>query len=119
MIKYDTVVVHQSAVGFNQSASTGSGEELTVFPNPAQDYLELNILNTELRTATVLIHNSLGQLISKEVLQQTQQTNGIKNSVINIKDLPNGVYLLTLLDTASPTRSDNLLTVSKRFVIAR
>ncbi|MDO8999089.1 MAG: T9SS type A sorting domain-containing protein [Bacteroidota bacterium] len=77
---------------------------ITLFPNPANDVLNIN---SELQFSNAEVINSLGQLVlSKEMILKDQK------AIINIKDLPNGVYLLYL-------KNNNSKTVSKRFVVSR
>jgi len=112
-IKYDTVIVYSSAVGLSEQETILNN--ISLFPNPAND--ELNILfnaQTNIDINQVLVYNSIGQLVREEEIIIKN-----KSAIINTKELQNGVYLLKLLDTASPARSDRLGSVSKRFVIAR
>ncbi|MBA2612469.1 MAG: T9SS type A sorting domain-containing protein [Bacteroidetes bacterium] len=101
-IKYDTVIVYASATGLSEQETIFNS--ISLFPNPANDVLNINFsLQDKDLFSKVTIRNNLGQLIREEDL---------KNNSINIKDLPNGVYLLNFY-------SDKSGNVSKRFVIAR
>ncbi len=108
--------------------------KLKVFPNPANDVLTIEVADAELSRSgsfKLQITNSLGQVIREEVLRLAQQPDGMYKTTINTKELANGVYVLKM---ASPSAyfgvaqhgssgygsaSDNLQTVSRRFVIAR
>ena len=58
----------------------------SVYPNPAQNRLYLTTKQT-----SVLIYNSIGQLINRDV-----QTNWNSEQSIDISDLANGVYFMLL-----------------------
>ncbi|MEO6305835.1 MAG: T9SS type A sorting domain-containing protein, partial [Bacteroidia bacterium] len=95
-----------------QSNNTG----LIFYPNPATDILKIETGNSINEFTKIEIINNLGQV----VLHQTHRPN----ETINIKDLPNGVYLLRLFDSTSTgsaqaAQSDRREVLSKRFVIAR
>lgn len=126
IIKWDTVVVYQSALGI--VSSSGVENSVKIYPSPANEILnvECQILN-EGECIKLKILNNLGQIIREEVLRQAQQPNGVLTFEIKTDELPNGVYLLNLsslgtrdLNTdSSYRRNDNVLKVSKRFVINR
>ncbi|MEO6303532.1 MAG: T9SS type A sorting domain-containing protein, partial [Bacteroidia bacterium] len=94
-----------------QSNNTG----LIFYPNPATDILNIETGNSINEFTKIEIINSLGQIILEEEL---------KNNSINIKDLPNGVYLLNLFNSTSTgsaqaAQGDREGSISKRFVIAK
>jgi hypothetical protein len=81
-----------------------SEDNFTLFPNPANDVLNINF-DIETNFTKLEILNNLGQLIREEYLV-------LKNNFIDIKDLPEGVYLLRI-------KNSNSENISKRFIIAR
>jgi len=106
---FSTTLVNVAVcAGVNENLNASNN--ISIFPNPATDILNINF-NLETEFTKVEIFNNLGQLIRKEEIIFKS-----KSTKINTKELSNGVYLLKLLDSA---RSDNSGTVSKRFVIAR
>ena len=127
VIKYDTVVVHPSAVGL-VTLSGVEAANFIIYPNPANDKLNVTVnsdnFTFKMDNVQLSIINNLGQIIREEEIT-------FKNNIalIDTKELANGVYVLTLFDgstslttgtaPSSPTRSDRLQTVSRRFVIAR
>ncbi len=90
---------------------------LKIYPNPANEILNVDFVTLSRLDATYKIEiiNALGQVIKEEEI--TFKDN---KATISTKELANGVYVLTLLDTppSSATRSDKNF-VSKRFVVAR
>ncbi len=61
--------------------------EVKIYPNPSN-----GILNIILPfNAQVIITNQLGEVLINELLQT-------RESLINIKDLPNGIYFVKVLD---------------------
>lgn len=104
--KWDTVVVTVDAtVGMNKLKI--QNEEFELFPNPADDYLEIKIKGSGSGQFNHLrIYNSLGQLIREEIPALIP----IK-SKIGLAGISEGVYFLQLTGSSG--------TVRKRFVIAR
>lgn len=76
-----------------------------LYPNPANEFLNFEF-DTDHYHNKVFIYNSIGQLVKEEEI--------IRKNQVNTKDLPNGVYLLQLLNADSSNK--NTLT---RFIIAR
>jgi hypothetical protein len=116
IIKWDTVVVYQSALGI--VSSSGVENSVKIFPNPVNEILTIEFVSlsgVEASIGKYSIINSLGQVIREEEIV-------FKNKAFKIKvnDLSNGVYILKLspklFDSA---QSDSLLGVSKRIVINR
>ncbi|MEL6638929.1 MAG: T9SS type A sorting domain-containing protein [Bacteroidota bacterium] len=63
-------------------------EQVKLFPNPATNYFELSA-NPSQVIRTVAIHNILGRQVSRYPVNDTR---------FDIADLPNGMYLVSLLD---------------------
>ncbi|MBA2614037.1 MAG: T9SS type A sorting domain-containing protein [Bacteroidetes bacterium] len=91
--------------------NTNSKKELVLFPNPSSDILNIDFDPNDKYTKAQVI-NSLGQIVKEDVIELE-----LKKYSIDIKDLPEGVYLLNLksLGSTSPTT----VNINKRFVIAR
>lgn len=92
-----------SIITDNKEGKT-SEDNFTLFPNPANDVLNINF-NVETIVTKIEILNNLGQLIREEEIV-------LKNNYIDIKDLPEGVYLLCI-------KNSNSENISKRFIITR
>lgn len=78
---------------------------LNLFPNPANDNLQIQIEGSKNRSEKAFVYNNLGQLINEYDLVFE---NNI--SVIDTRNLPNGFYFLSFKNTSMSV---------KRFVIAR
>ena len=62
---------------------------ITLYPNPASDIVTLNISNLNNNNGEINIYNVIGVLVRSEILKQNHQ-------LINIDDLSNGIYMLTI-----------------------
>jgi len=87
-------------------------EKIMLYPNPANDELNISFSqNPKFEVDNIIIYNSIGQLMREEELSFKNNT-----AFVNTSNLPNGVYLLKLLNS---TRNDNMGSLSKRFTINR
>lgn len=79
--------------------------KLSVYPNPANDRLEVNYSGTSLENSSFEIINLVGSKVYSKELSATE------NSInLNISNLKSGVYFCVL-------KSDNELVVSKKLVV--
>ena len=105
--KWDTVVVYMNPLGI--VSSSGVGNDLKLFPNPANDFLELSMSDIKLTKDFnfLEIYNNLGILIEQKEIY-------FDNTHLKIAtdNFPNGVYFLRL-------RTANNETLSTRFLVAR
>jgi hypothetical protein len=110
-VKWDTIVVHQTAVGLNELSYLI--DDLKIYPVPAQDKITLQFTTPDLEDQfkKMSIYNNLGQLMREEVPRWLSGSKN-KTATISINDFEDGVYFLRLV-------SINSQTVSKRFMIAR
>lgn len=73
-------------------------EEVKLYPNPSND--EVNLVFSELHpNLKLLLHNALGQVVRELVYIH----NTSKHFVINVNDLPKGVYCLQIQGDALKT----------------
>jgi len=81
--------ISRNTVGMEDVVNAES--ELKVFPNPAKDFINFNIesINQE---SELIIYNSLGQLIKRKNIRNSQ-----KQIKINISDLITGIYYYQLI----------------------
>ena len=88
------------------SAQTTSGElsylrnstlleknKVSLYPNPATDFLNVEVSNTELKGVTLKVYNIIGNVVNAEV-----EVLGDNRYFIRLKDLPPGYYLLAIKD---------------------
>lgn len=86
-IKYDTVVVTMSGLGFDDMYSE-MDSYFTLIPNPSKDKIELNYKLNDY--AKITIQNNLGQIIGEE------EINFINSKYSLNYNLPNGIYFITI-----------------------
>lgn len=99
--KWDTVIVYMNLTGIVSSSEVEN--DIRLFPNPANNYLEIKTSNkTNLNRFKLLqIFNQFGQLIIETEVQ----------SIISTEDLITGIYLLQLNGDAGIVR--------RRFVVEK
>lgn len=106
-IKWDTVVVYQSALGLGELKVIN--ESVILWPSPASETLKINFelpgIAKEFTKAEIF--NNIGQLLTKIELNYVEG-----KASIDLRELPDGVYLLNI-------NGNNSQTVSRRFVITR
>lgn len=109
-IKWDTVVVYESAVGIGKPSLDSAHDDPRLYPVPADEKLfiessGLRSENFELRIGQII--NSLGQVV-KEIDLSSED----KRTQISIVDIPPGLYLFCV-------KSGTLGAACKQFVISR
>ena len=67
--------------------------KVTLYPNPATDFLNVEISNTELKNVTIKMYNIIGNVVNTEIEVLEDHRFFIK-----LKDLPPGYYLLAIKD---------------------
>ncbi len=82
----DGVLIPQTV---NVTDIDGSGLEVSFFPNPVQDYLNIKITDQAVRSMDVSLIDLAGRRV-----RNFQVANG--GSITNISQLPAGVYTLEL-----------------------
>lgn len=98
-----------------EKVSTVSAEEvvvandIAVFPNPAQNELNVNFEVKDATQLSVNIHNTLGQVV--ETVSAAKYTAGTHTLAINTAKLTNGMYMLTIQSENGSTAQK--FTVSK------
>jgi hypothetical protein len=103
-----TVVIPFAGVE-NDLVSTGNEQvNLTLYPNPAQDVLNVKLENFLGQPVRIEVRNALGQPVRALNLDEVTETL----ETINLSGLPNGVYNLTLHPAGARP-------ISKQFVIGQ
>lgn len=71
---------------------------LTIYPNPAQNIIQLKYTVSNDENVSIEIYNTSGQLVKSEI-----KTNsfGVNTSQINVNDLPKGVYIVHMKGTSN------------------
>ncbi len=92
------VVLMTTSFGFAQgqdfiSFSDDLSSKIELYPNPATEYLTIEIQNSKLDKPFILLHNIIGNAIQIEVEKVSEDKFRIE-----VKDLPNGYYLVSIKD---------------------
>lgn len=85
--------------------ATNSTLNISVYPEPANNYLTLSLNNIEYKQAYYSIYNSLGQSVKQTDIIQSSYTQ------INTTNLPNGLYYIRIVIDGNYT--------TKKFTIIR
>jgi hypothetical protein len=106
VIKYDTVVIHASGVGNVEWSAAELSEKLKVFPNPADEVInvECSVLNDG--PLVIKIFNNLGQMLRQEEIRFENRKGSFK-----VNDLLPGIYMLSFSTTEN-------YSVNKRVVVS-
>ncbi len=75
------------------AADTEEGEEMSVFPNPARDYVEVMFKSASDKDGKLKLMDMLGQA---KYSQNMDVRKGANSYVIDLKKLPSGVYLVNI-----------------------
>ncbi len=107
-LKWDTVVVNVSYVGLRDVSLSGVEGVIKLFPNPANEILNFEFANASTPLSVTgyrfTIVNTFGQIIREEELIFNE---GKAN--INVMDLINGIYFVTINNDANETIIKKLL----------
>ena len=66
---------------------------MTVFPNPAQDLINLNINAADYSQATIMVTNVAGQMVQQQVVNLASGANLFS---VNVNNMPSGVYMISI-----------------------
>jgi hypothetical protein len=78
---------------FGTGVEEGRVEQITLYPNPAQDFV---VINTQMNpnNQVIAIFNNIGQQVYESEL------NHRENNILDVQSLPNGLYTIVVgLDT--------------------
>ena len=70
--------------------SIAQNVDLTIYPNPARDFININIEHQSLDFDEIHVYNLQGQLV------KTANLNGSNNTMINLDELSAGTYLVQI-----------------------
>ena len=87
--------VYSSNIGIlNRSTSA----DITIFPNPSNGFIQINVSDEMINNSIYRLTDITGRQLSDIGNSSTLLSS--KNTVLNISDLPNGIYLLSVLVTS-------------------
>jgi hypothetical protein len=84
---------YSQVVSIKNISSTDNNLSLTVYPNPAQDYLYVKTTGIDLLNKELVLVNMSGM-----ELRRTRITNASNQTQLNVSNLPKGVYAIKLMD---------------------
>jgi hypothetical protein len=86
-----SLIANTGANTFRQAAKKSNPHTISIFPNPAQDYLHVSIDDDLNQTASLMIYDEKGAVVKRENINKTAVS-------IDISGLHRGVYLLKLIN---------------------
>jgi hypothetical protein len=86
---YDFVVTGLGVAASGLNAYSNGQMDLDIYPNPASDRLTVKYKDLKGEEASLLLMNSLGQVVTKENL-----VNDCCSIDVNVQNLPKGIYFL-------------------------
>lgn len=78
------------------SFSLGDEEPLLVYPNPADNYLQVDFASTNLNIPEIRILDLTGKVVKKFDKEMVME-NGVYKSHLDISELSQGIYFVKLL----------------------
>ena len=88
-----TVIAYEFVSGPAGIEEAATIDNVTVFPNPANEVANVNLSINEMSNVSISVVNTLGQTVYTENLGNV---NGEQNVKINTTDLENGIYLVNI-----------------------
>ena len=85
--RFEVVFVAKTSTTTKEDLLTLSNTNLTIYPNPATDFLNISLSNSNFKNSTIIIYNVSGMEVSKSTM------NG-STAQLNIESLSNGVYFV-------------------------
>ncbi len=80
--------------------------KLSIYPNPAKNQIDINLLNTSSGNFTIKIINSKGQIVLKYEIVKIAENENIQIDITNIKA---GLYYLTITDNKGNIAGEKLI----------
>ena len=97
-----SIIVENCTTGMNQLSI--NNEQLSVYPNPANNILNVVLRQAQDDNATLVITDMMGNTVKQSIMYNSQ-------SLINVADLADGIYNISI--------STNDGVVNKRLIITR
>lgn len=98
--KADIGVINTSINEYNTINS------VSLYPNPANDYVNVNIISPVSTNAIINISNILGQQVYSESINVKAGNNIVQ---INVNNLPTGMYMFSLLSDGNVLKTQKLI----------
>lgn len=92
-INWDSLVKTNQCGTVSGTGNNLTTSPLTIFPNPAGDFIKIDLTEIESTTVELSVTNTWGDIVGKELLHKLTHGNTPHYS---ITDLPNGFYYITL-----------------------
>lgn len=89
--KYATFVAHKTAAGISKSFVQDN--DIAVFPNPAQNYIDV-VYNPSSDVKTIALYNLIGKVVSVYKVTNKNSARCEFNS-----EMPSGIYVLRIADS--------------------
>jgi hypothetical protein len=93
--KYSNVVILQNK-------AIGTGQTISVYPNPVKDILNVGLGKVNTAKMSMSVVDSYGKTIISKVIEQSD-SGGINQLQLSTSDLPAGVYILKLTNGSETT----------------
>lgn len=77
-------------------------DKVKIYPNPAQDKVNINIPNIGIGDYSVSIYDVLGNVVKHSKIQES-------NSIINIENIETGIYMLKILNNGAVVKFEKLI----------
>lgn len=87
-------------LGFNPFAHNNQDLKISIFPNPAQDFLVFNCVEEATSDLSIQIYNAMGQKVL-----QTQLKRGNTQKYISISGFSKGLYIYQIMEEGSSNKS--------------
>ncbi|MBK0382263.1 T9SS type A sorting domain-containing protein [Pedobacter sp. SD-b] len=108
MIDNDGTFTYSNIVAINNKSKNETS--FSFYPNPAIDYLNVNLISKEASTATLSVYDLSGKLIRESIHSFNIGNNTVR---VNTSDLQSGSYLLRITDNKSK------LIQTRKFLVSR
>lgn len=93
---YQTAYTQQysNITAINDILNENAKFDFSIFPNPVNELLSINLINTLNYDLNVLVYNNVGSL-----LKTAKIMSGYNSIIINTEDLPSGIYIIKLTNS--------------------
>lgn len=91
-------------------ADVTKNNEVIMFPNPSSDYVSINFKNIESKNLTLELTDLAGRVVLSKQINTSGQT--IMTDVLNVSEISNGTYTLSLI--SNDLKSNSILLVNHK-----